>query len=125
MAQPNATFDEILTTTLYNRSKQVADNLTNNTALLFRMKERGRVRPVDGGNSILEHLAFSGPGNGQWYSGYDALSLSQTDMLTTAEFNFKQYAVAVSASGLEMLRNSGAEQFIDLMASRIEQAERE
>jgi hypothetical protein len=46
-------------------------------------------------------------------------------MLTTAVYNIKQAAVAVSMSGLEMLQNAGPEQFIDLFAARIEQGERE
>lgn len=125
MATPNSNFDDVITTTLRNRSKKLADNLTDNTALLFRLKERGRVRNFSGGRTIVEEIAFAGPGNFQWYSGFETLDTSQTDMLTAAEYNIKQAAVAVSMSGLEMLQNAGPEQVIDLAAARIEQAERE
>lgn len=125
MATPNSNFDDVITTTLRNRSGKLADNLSNNTALMFRMKERGRIRTFSGGRTINEEIAFSGPGNFAYYSGYDTLDISQTDMLTTAEYNIKQAAVAVSINGLEMLKNAGMEQVIDLLAARIEQGERE
>lgn len=125
MASPNSNYDEIATTTIEKRSKRLADNLSNNTALLMRLKERGRSRSFSGGRVILEELAYSGPGNFQYYSGYDTIGVDQTDMLTAAEFNIKQAAVAVSMSGLEQLQNAGPEAFIDLFAARLEQAERE
>lgn len=45
-------------------------------------------------------------------------------MFSAAEFDFKQMAVAVSISGLEQLQNSGKEKMIDLLESRIKNAER-
>lgn len=125
MASPNATYDDLATTTIERRSKKLADNLTLNTALMMRMGEKGFTREVPGGKTIVEELAFSGPGNFQYYSGYDQLGIQQGDMLTAAEFTIKQAAVAVSMSGLEMAQNRGAEAFIDLFAARVQQAERE
>lgn len=125
MTSPNSTYDDIATTTIARRSKVLKDNLSNNTALLYRLKEKGRSRPFSGGRVIVEEIAYSGPGNFQYYSGYDQLGTQQNDMLSAAEFNIKQAAVAVSMSGLEMLQNSGPEAFIDLFAGRVEQAERE
>ncbi len=125
MATPNTNFDDVITTTLRKRSKKLADNVSNNTALLYRIKEKGKSRPFSGGRTIVEEIAFSGPGNFQWYSGYETLGVDQGDMLTAAEFNIKQAAVACTWSGLEKLQNAGPEQTIDLYAGRIEQAERE
>lgn len=45
-------------------------------------------------------------------------------MFTAAEFNYAQAACAVSISGLEMLQNSGKEAIIDLLESRISNAEK-
>jgi hypothetical protein len=125
MALPNANFDDVVTTTLRKRTKRLRDNVSNNTALLMRLKERGRMRTFSGGRTIVEEIAFAGPGNYTHYSGYDPINISQGDMLTAAEFNIKQAAVAVSMSGLEELQNRGEEQTIELLGARIEQAERE
>ena len=51
MASPN--LSEIVTTTLRNRSGKLADNVTNNNALLNRLNKKGNVKPVDGGRSLL------------------------------------------------------------------------
>jgi hypothetical protein len=115
----------VVTTTLRKRTKRLRDNVSNNTALLMRLKERGRMRTFSGGRTIVEEIAFAGPGNYTHYSGYDPINISQGDMLTAAEFNIKQAAVAVSMSGLEELQNRGEEQTIELLGARIEQAERE
>lgn len=52
------------------------------------------------------------------------MDISPSDVFTAAEFEIKQAAVAVSISGLEELQNSGPEQMIDLLESRIGNAER-
>lgn len=66
MASPNSTYDDVATTTIERRSKKLADNLSWNTALLFRLKEKGKIRTFTGGRTIVEELAFSGPGNFQY-----------------------------------------------------------
>ena len=74
MAFPNIT--DIVATTIQNRSRKIADNVTKNNALLMRMNERGNVRSFSGGNVILEEISFAQNGNSGWYSGYDLLPLS-------------------------------------------------
>ena len=64
MASPN--LSEVATTSLRNRTKKLADNVSNNTALLMRLKQRGKMRSFSGGRVITEELAFSGPGNFQY-----------------------------------------------------------
>jgi hypothetical protein len=58
------------------------------------------------------------------YSGYDILNISPSDVFTAAQYPIAQAAAAVSISGLEMLQNSGNEKMIDLLESRIGNAER-
>ena len=57
MASPN--LSEIVTTTLRNRSKKLADNVTNHNALLRRLKERGNVDLADGGRTIVQELEYA------------------------------------------------------------------
>ena len=122
MASPN--LSEIVTTTMYNRSKNLADNVSKNNALLYRLQERGRVKPFSGGRSIIQELDYQENATFKYYSGYEELDVSPSDVLTAAEGQIKQAAVAVSMSGLEELQNSGKEQMIDLLDARIQNAER-
>lgn len=121
MSFPNVS--DIVATTIENRSKKIADNVTKNNALLARLKQRGRVRTFSGGRIITEELSFAENGNAGFYSGYDVLPVQPQDVITYAQFDIKQAACPVSISGLEKLQNAGAEQMIDLLAARMEVAE--
>ena len=122
MADPN--ISEIATTTLENRTGDLADNVTRNNALLTRLSKRGNIKPVDGGRVIRQEIEWDNNLTYRRYSGYDALNISPSTTFSSAEFNYAQAAVAISISGLEMLQNAGTEQIIDLLASRISNAER-
>ena len=123
MASPN--LSELVTTTLRNRSGVLADNVTDNNALLGRLRKRGNVKTVSGGRNIVQELEYAENGTFKRYSGYEQLNISPSDVFTAAEFDWKQAAVAVSASGLETdIQNTGDEAIIDLLESRIKNAER-
>lgn len=123
MAFANANISDILATTIKNRSRSIADNVTNNNALLAKMKQQGRIKTISGGQSIIEELSFAENSNAGWYSGYDILPVGVSDVISAAEYSFKQAAVPVIISGLEMLQNTGKERMIDLMEARLEVAE--
>jgi hypothetical protein len=122
MASPN--LDEITTTTLRRRSPKIADNVSDNTALLSRLKQKGNIKLISGGRTIVEPLDYAENSTYKRYSGYEVLDISPSDVISAAEFNWKQAAMAVSISGLEMLQNSGSDAVLDLLESRIENAER-
>jgi hypothetical protein len=121
MAFPNVS--DIVATTIQSRSRQIADNVTKNNALLSRLNQRGNIKTISGGSSILEELSFAENGNAGFYSGYDLLPVAAQDVISAAEFSIKQFAVPVVMSGLEMLQNSGKEAFIDLLEARLNVAE--
>jgi len=123
MAFPNTSVTDIIATTIESRNKKIADNVTKNNALLARLNQRGNIKTISGGSTILEELSFAENGNGAAYSGYDLLSVAAQDVISAAQFQIKQYAVPVVISGLEQLQNSGKEQMIDLMESRLSVAE--
>lgn len=121
MATPG--LSEIVTTTLRNRTGILADNMSRNNALLARLNRRGTIKTFSGGRTIVQELNYANNQTGQWYSGYQTLNISPSQTFTAAEFPIRQAAVAVSISGLEELQNSGEEAIIDLLESRIDNAE--
>lgn len=127
MAFANSAISDIIATTIQSRSGVLADNVTNNNALLQRLKRRGNVRPFSGGNVILEELMYNDPNtnNINSYSGYEVLNISPNSPISAAQFDIKQYAGAVTISGLETLQNAGEEQIIDLLDGRMMVAESE
>lgn len=121
MATPN--ISEIAATTIENRSKVIADNVTRNNALLFRLSQRGNIKPFSGGRLIYQELSFRENSNFGWYSGYDTLPIAAQEVITAASFDIKQAAAPVVISGLEMLQNSGSEAVLDLLESKLQVAE--
>lgn len=115
---------EIVVTTLESRTKKLADNVTENNALLTRLNTRGRIMTVSGGSEILQELEYAENGTAMYYSGYETLDLTPQRVIDAARFSFKQAAVGVSISGLEELQNDGDERVINLLTARIGNAER-
>lgn len=115
---------ELVTTTLRNRTGEMADNVTNHNALFRRLNERGRVVTADGGRTIVQELMYAENSTVMWYSGYETLSVEASEIMDAAEFNWKQLAGNVVISGLEgEIQNSGRERIINLLAARIENLE--
>jgi len=123
MAFANAAISDIIATTIQSRNKIIADNVTKNNAVLTWMSKRGNIKTVSGGNTIMEELSFAANGNAGFYSGYETLPIAAQDVISAAEYQWKQAACPVTISGLEELMNSGPERMIDLLESRISVAE--
>jgi hypothetical protein len=125
MAFANSSISDIIATNIQSRTGELADNVTNNNALLRRLKERGNVKTFSGGNVILQEIMYndSATDNTNSYSGYEVLNVSQNSPISAAQFSITQYAAAISISGLEMIQNSGKEAIIDLLDGRMMVAE--
>ena len=118
MASPNSTFTEIVTTTLAGYSKTLADNVTNSNALLRHIDEKGN-KQIATGRTIVQELEYASNSTAKWYSGYEVLDTSTSNVFTAAEFNYKQLAGNVVISGLEQVENSGKEAIFNLLKSRV------
>jgi hypothetical protein len=125
MAFANSSYSDILTTTIESRSKELANNWENNNALLRQLRAKDNVKPFSGGSLILQEVGYIDPStiNANSYSGYEVINIAPNSPISAAQFSIKQYAGAVTMSGLEMLQNSGKEAFIDLMEGRMQIAE--
>ncbi|MBQ7632886.1 MAG: phage major capsid protein [Alphaproteobacteria bacterium] len=116
-------YNDVFTTTLKDRTGTLHDNMSKNSALLKRLKEKGNMSPISGGSKILEELEY-GEGDMVWYSGYDTISYTPKQLFSAAEYALKLCAVPVAISGEEILMNSGHDQIMDLFEKRIKNAEK-
>lgn len=119
---PNANYTEIITTTLAGRNRELADNVSNGNALLMRLLARDKVKSASG-RTIVEELEYAENSNFQYFTGMEILAIAQNQVMTAAEFDWKQAACNVVASGLETeVQNTGREAVIPLLKSRISNA---
>lgn len=118
------TFTELVSTTYRNHRKEVADNVSYHNALFRRLTEKGRLRPEDGGLSIVTPLDYAQNSTYQRYSGFDVLNVAASDVISAAEYPWRQVAVNVAASGLEIRTNSGSNRIINFVKAKLKNAQR-
>jgi hypothetical protein len=125
MAYANSAITDIIATTIQSRSGELADNLTQNNAILQRLDQKGNIKPFSGGNVILQEIMYNDPStnNANSYSGYEVLNISPDSPISAAQYSITQYADSVTMSGLEMLQNSSKEAIIDLLDGRMQVSE--
>lgn len=122
MPSPNSVFTEMVTTTLREHPNEVFDNVSGHNALYRTLKSKGKIKLIDGGEEIVRPLDYAENSSFQRYSGYDTLNISASDVLSGAKYPWVQSAVNVTASGLELRKNSGKNQIIDLAKARLKNA---
>ena len=122
MASANSTFTELVTTTFRRHRKGFKDNLSERNAFLKKIYKKGNYRTEEGGLSIVEPLDYAQNSTYQRYSDWDELNIQQSDVLSAAEFTWKQIAMHIVASGRELRINSGPAQIEKLVAARLKNA---
>lgn len=123
MASPNSTFTELVTTTFRKHRKEIKDNLSNRNALLKYMQGRGNLSTQeDGGLTIVEPLDYAANSTYQRYSDWDTLNIAASETISAAEYQWRQIALNVVASGRELRVNSGDSRIINLAKSRVKNA---
>jgi hypothetical protein len=123
MPSPNATFTELVSTTFRKHNKEIKDNLSNRNALLKYIQGRGNIATdVNGGLSIVTPLDYAANSTYQRYSDWDLLNISASDVISSAEYQWRQIAINVVASGRELRINSGDARIINLAKARVKNA---
>lgn len=121
----NSVFSELVITTHRAHSKGFKDNISNANFLFQRIYKKGNYKTVNGGTSIVEPLDYAENSTYQRFSDWDILNINPSDVLSGAEYQWKQIALHVLASERELLINSGDDTKLeDLVASRMKNAYR-
>lgn len=117
-------FNELATTAYRNHSSEVADNVSRHNALYRRLMAKGKMRTEDGGISIVAPLDYAQNSTYQRYTGFDPLNVQASDVLSAAEYPWRQVAVNVAASGLEIRSNAGENRIINFVKAKVKNAQR-
>lgn len=114
---------ELVATTLRNRQPEMADNITNNNALLWRLEKKGNFAPADGGRTIDEPLMYAENTNAKWFDGYESFDIQPDDSIDLAVYDWKQLGCFATISGIESIKNSGRYAVKNLIKARVKVAE--
>ena len=105
-----STFTDLIVTTLSKWSDTLADNVTANSCILARLKAKNAIVKEDGGSVLEEDIMYAENGTFKWYSGFELLDISDSEVLTAALYDWKQANANIVISGLQMRNNSGSTQ---------------
>ena len=116
---------DLVVTTLQAYSPTLADNVLKHNALLSRLKEKGNIDLLDGGDFLEENLMMAENATFKWYSGFELLEVTSNPVLTSARFEWKQANANVVISGREKRQNKGSKtRKHNLIEARIKVAEK-
>jgi hypothetical protein len=122
MAEPG--LSELITVAQRYRDKPMSDNVLESTALSLKLQEKGKVKLLGGGRNISMPLSYQQNSTYKRYTGDELLDISKTTVLTSAEYEWKQIALAITFSGLEVdVQVTGKEAEFNLVEERLDVAE--
>ena len=119
----NANFNEILSTTLNNYVPKLADNVFSARPLFYALTNGQTIRRISGGAKIVVPIIYGTNSSAASYTGSDSINIDAQTGITAAEYDWKQYAVTVTITGIEEAKNNGEAEIIDLLEGKIMQAE--
>ncbi len=119
-------YDALLTTTLFNymTKARVEDQISTANAFYYMLKKNpmGYKTMGDIGERMQMGLMYE-LGQADAYSGYDVLDTTPADGVTSAFFDWRQASVPIAISALERKKNAGDAKLVDLLETKIMQAE--
>lgn len=122
MPNPNSNFDQITAITEKYFRPKLVDNIFKAVPLLKRMEKK--VELMDGGSKVLVPLNYAQATAVGWYAGADTLDNTDNDVITSAEFDWKQIYASVSLTKLDELKNSGQAAKVNFVKSKMQIAEK-
>lgn len=116
--------DSVLSTTLMNYRKQLADNIFVSIPFYYWMMKKGRKLLLSGGESIIVPLLYAQNSTVSDYSGYETIDTTPQEGITSAKYAWTQVAGTVAISGKEEMQNSGENAIINLLQAKTTQLEK-
>jgi hypothetical protein len=118
-------YDALLSTTLdgYVGSGSMFDNIFKDSAFLAALRMKDAVQMQNGGERIRAPLMYGNNTTVMSYSDYETLETTPQDGMTTAFYEWREIAATISISRKEQRQNSGEAQIIELLGSKVRQAE--
>ena len=117
------TFDQVLATTYDYYKPTLTDNIFKSNPLYFKLYKSDAVKKQDGGASIIVPIMYGTNKTVAWYEGDEQIDVSVQEGITAAKYAWCQLAGSISIDRKTRRMNSGRSQLINLITSKIKQAE--
>ena len=98
--------------------KNPVDQIFKDHVLLEVLKSKGVIQPQSGGYKLRVPLGYADNSTVDSYNGYDILDTTPQDEFTTAFYDWRQLAGAVTISGIEEEQNKSEAEIFDLLQGK-------
>lgn len=121
MAPPTLSYllDNVATSTMEKRLPGIVDGFFQSNPFAQRLLSLDNIK-IEGGRDIRARYIYADKPS-SWYSGLDLLPIEQKESRTEMKFDWKQHNVPLLLSGLDLLKNAGAEKISDLVQDEMDE----
>lgn len=112
------TYTSIVASVLDKVREKVEDQITKNNKYLYALKKSGNWKKTNSGGDKYRVSLMYELGATDSYSSFGQIDVTPSDGITSAFFDWRQAAGAISISGLEEFKNRGSERIFDLLKER-------
>lgn len=102
---------------------KLIDNVKLSNALLMYLEKKGGMENIDGGQDIRVPVRYARFSSRGWYAGAETQNTAYNEKKTALVFDWKQFYVNITITGLDKLKNAGENKVIDHVRSEVEAAE--
>jgi hypothetical protein len=117
------TYDQISSITERKFIPKLVDNIFDSNPTLKILKEKSYEK-IDGGTSIMVPLNYATNSATGWYSGADTLDTTDNEVITAAEYQWKQIYSNITIKRIDEIKNSGDAAIINFVKSKVQIAEK-
>lgn len=117
------TYDQISAITEKKFIPKLYDAVFDSNPLLQRAKKKFYEK-IDGGERIIVPLNYAQVTSSGWYSGSETLQTTDNEIITAAEYTWKQLYANISINRIDELKNSGDAQILSLVKNKVKVAEK-
>ncbi len=122
-SQNTINYDALLSTTLDAFRPTMVDNIFKDSAFMAALREFGGTRTQNGGERIREILMHGKNSTVSSYEQYEEIDTTAQDGITAAFYEWREIAGTIAISRREERQNSGEARILELLESKVKQAE--
>lgn len=116
-------YDQISAITQKKFIPKLYDNVFDSNPFLQRAKKKFYEK-IDGGERIVVPLNYAQVTSSGWYQGSETLQTTDNEVISAAEYTWKQLYANISINRIDELKNSGDSQILSLVKNKTKIAEK-
>lgn len=114
------TLDNLYTTTWQNMKSTLIDQIFDSTPFWYWLKEKGKMKTMEGGRFITEPIQFDKTDNVKWTGKGGTMPLNDKEFMTVTTWDWRYLAGSIVRFWVDDQKNRGKNQIINFMNAKME-----